>query len=121
MSVLSMSAMVRGIATVLGDPESPPRVVRDLADDYLVALARAADADAIVTGDRDLPITRASNRRRSPLTTHAHRSACSTDSEGPLTATPCCSQRLSPALAGIIGGLRAWTASMISALSIPWR
>lgn len=49
-----LSAMLRGIATVLRDPESPPRVVRDLSDDYLVALARAADADAIVTGDRDL-------------------------------------------------------------------
>jgi len=49
-----LSAMVRGIATVLRDPESPPRVVRDVSDDYLVALARAADADAIVTGDRDL-------------------------------------------------------------------
>ncbi len=49
-----LSAMVRGIATVFRDPESPPRVVRDPADDYLVALARAANADAIVTGDRDL-------------------------------------------------------------------
>ncbi len=27
---------------------------RDLGDDYLVALARASHADAIVTGDRDL-------------------------------------------------------------------
>jgi len=49
-----LSAMVRGIATVFPDPESPPPVVRDPADDYLVALARTADADAIVTGDRDL-------------------------------------------------------------------
>ena len=30
-------------------------------------------------------------------------------------------QSCSPALAGIIGGLRWWTALMISALSIPWR
>lgn len=29
-------------------------MVRDPADDYLVALARVAEADAIVTGDRDL-------------------------------------------------------------------
>lgn len=49
-----LSAMVRGIATVFPDPQSPPPVVRDPADDYLVALSRAADADAIVTGDRDL-------------------------------------------------------------------
>ncbi len=49
-----LSAMVRGIATILRDPESPPRVLRDPADDYLVALARAAEAGAIVTGDRDL-------------------------------------------------------------------
>lgn len=45
---------MRGIATVFPDPESPPPVVRDPADDYLVALAGAAGADAIVTGDRDL-------------------------------------------------------------------
>lgn len=47
-------AMVRGIATVLPDPLDPPRVLRDPADDYLVALAAAARADAIVTADRDL-------------------------------------------------------------------
>jgi uncharacterized protein len=29
-------------------------VLRDPKDDYLVALARASDAEAIVTGDRDL-------------------------------------------------------------------
>lgn len=49
-----LCAMVRGIAIVFPDPVSPPRVVRDPADDYLVALARVAGADAIVTGDRDL-------------------------------------------------------------------
>jgi len=47
-------AMVRGIASIFSDPAHPPRVVRDPADDYLVALARSARADAIVTGDRDL-------------------------------------------------------------------
>ena len=31
------------------------------------------------------------------------------------------SQARRPALAGIIGAMRAWTALMISALSIPWR
>ncbi len=49
-----ITAMLRGIATVLPNPLNPPAVVRDPADDYLVALARAAPADAIVTGDRDL-------------------------------------------------------------------
>jgi putative PIN family toxin of toxin-antitoxin system len=36
------------------DPEEPEAVLRDPKDDYLVALARASDAEAIVTGDRDL-------------------------------------------------------------------
>jgi len=49
-----ITAMVRGIATVLPDPVDPPAILRDPADDYLVALARAAQADAIVSGDRDL-------------------------------------------------------------------
>jgi putative PIN family toxin of toxin-antitoxin system len=47
-------AMVRGIASMADDPVDPPRVLRDPNDDYLVALARAANADAIVSGDRDL-------------------------------------------------------------------
>lgn len=38
----------------LRDPRSPRSVVRDRADDYLVALAQNARARAIVTGDRDL-------------------------------------------------------------------
>jgi len=49
-----IAAMVRRIATELPDPVAPPAVVRDSADDYLVALARTAHADAIVTADRDL-------------------------------------------------------------------
>ena len=36
------------------DPDSPPRVLGDRSDDYLVALAQAAGTEAIVTGDRDL-------------------------------------------------------------------
>jgi predicted nucleic acid-binding protein len=32
----------------------PPQVCRDPKDDYLVALARSSQADAIVTGDLDL-------------------------------------------------------------------
>ena len=36
------------------DPKEPEAVLRDPKDEYLVALAKASDADAIVTGDRDL-------------------------------------------------------------------
>ena len=39
---------------MLPDPHTPPPVLRDPDDDYIVALARAANADAIVTGDKDL-------------------------------------------------------------------
>jgi putative PIN family toxin of toxin-antitoxin system len=47
-------AMLRTLAVILADPISPPPVLRDPSDDYLVALAKAASADAIITGDRDL-------------------------------------------------------------------
>jgi putative PIN family toxin of toxin-antitoxin system len=41
--------------TVLSDPPGPhPAVCRDHRDDYLVALATASGAEAIVTGDLDL-------------------------------------------------------------------
>jgi putative PIN family toxin of toxin-antitoxin system len=36
------------------DPVLPPRIVSDPGDDYIVALANASNADAVVTGDRDL-------------------------------------------------------------------
>jgi predicted nucleic acid-binding protein len=39
---------------MLPDPVAPPATVRDPRDDYLVALAIGARAEAIVTGDRDL-------------------------------------------------------------------
>jgi len=42
------------IAVIRDDPESPPAVLRDPHDDYLPALALDANADAIVSGDRDL-------------------------------------------------------------------
>lgn len=42
------------LATMLPDPIVVPAVLRDPADDYLVALAISAHAEAIVTGDRDL-------------------------------------------------------------------
>lgn len=38
----------------LRDPRNPPPIIRDPADDYLVALALTARARAIVTGDKDL-------------------------------------------------------------------
>ncbi len=41
--------------TLLVDPPGPhPTVCRDPRDDYLVALAEANDAEAIITGDLDL-------------------------------------------------------------------
>jgi uncharacterized protein len=36
------------------DPEDVSRVARDPTDDYLIALARAAEVDTIVSGDLDL-------------------------------------------------------------------
>lgn len=39
------------------DPDEIPPVTGDLKDDYLVALYRACDADALVSGDLDLTST----------------------------------------------------------------
>jgi uncharacterized protein len=48
-------ADLAGVLTLAADPSRPyPAVCRDPGDDYLVALARAALVDALVTGDRDL-------------------------------------------------------------------
>lgn len=47
-------ARIRRHATLIDDPETVPVVTRDRDDDYLVALARAAKVDALVSGDRDL-------------------------------------------------------------------
>lgn len=47
-------ATIRDAGIVLNDPVDPPALLRDPNDDYLIALAREADAAAIVTGDRDL-------------------------------------------------------------------
>jgi putative PIN family toxin of toxin-antitoxin system len=41
-------------AVLVRDPPEVPRVTDDPGDDYLVALARAAGADAIVSGDAHL-------------------------------------------------------------------
>ena len=42
------------LAIIHPDPPAPHSIVRDPNDDFLVALAVAGNADAIVTGDRDL-------------------------------------------------------------------
>jgi putative PIN family toxin of toxin-antitoxin system len=52
-----VSDLVMGIAeetTVLPDPTDAPALLRDPDDDYLVALARGAGAEVIVSGDKDL-------------------------------------------------------------------
>lgn len=49
-----LGAVLRAAAEMLPDPVAPPATVRDPGDDYLVALAIGARAEAIVTGDRDL-------------------------------------------------------------------
>lgn len=43
---------------MLSDPPEPAKVLRDPSDDYLVALARAGEAEAIVTGDQGPPRAR---------------------------------------------------------------
>lgn len=47
-------SIIRDAGTMLDDPVDPPAILRDPEDDYLVALARQTNAEAIVTGDRDL-------------------------------------------------------------------
>ncbi len=42
------------LCVMLTDPTDVEPVLRDPEDDYLVALARVSNAQAIVTGDRDL-------------------------------------------------------------------
>ena len=46
-------ALLRGSGVEAVDPADPPRRSRDIADDYLLALAETADA-VLVSGDRDL-------------------------------------------------------------------
>lgn len=49
----AVSAIER-VAVMLNDPVDLEPVLRDSSDDYLLALARSAKAEAIVTGDKDL-------------------------------------------------------------------
>jgi putative PIN family toxin of toxin-antitoxin system len=48
------TAALAGDAVAIDDPSEPPAVSPDPGDDYLIALARAADADVIVSGDSHL-------------------------------------------------------------------
>lgn len=41
-------------AVAFDDPRDPPRITPDPDDDYLIALARAAGADLLVSGDKHL-------------------------------------------------------------------
>jgi putative PIN family toxin of toxin-antitoxin system len=52
--VRELVADLAAVAIVLGDPPDPAPVTRDPNDDYLVSLAVAAQADALISGDRDL-------------------------------------------------------------------
>jgi putative PIN family toxin of toxin-antitoxin system len=47
-------ALIERAAMVFADPADVEPILRDPTDDYLVALAREAAAEAIVTGDKDL-------------------------------------------------------------------
>jgi predicted nucleic acid-binding protein len=51
---VSWVADLAAVAVVLRDPPDPVAVTRDPNEDYLVALAVAAQADALISGDRDL-------------------------------------------------------------------
>lgn len=51
---LEAIAAIERAATMLPDPEEPAATLRDPGDDYLVALARGAGVESIVTGDKDL-------------------------------------------------------------------
>jgi putative PIN family toxin of toxin-antitoxin system len=53
----SVNDIVTGIAnagTMFADPMSPEPIISDPKDDYLVALARIAKAEFIITGDKHL-------------------------------------------------------------------
>jgi uncharacterized protein len=45
---------IEEVAVAFDDPSDVVPTLRDPKDDYLIALARAANAEAVVTGDKDL-------------------------------------------------------------------
>lgn len=48
------ASTLAGVADLVADPVNIEPMLRDADDDYLVALARAHNANFIVTGDKDL-------------------------------------------------------------------
>lgn len=50
----SYVAFIQRFAAMHADMHSPPRLSTDPGDDYLIALARSAAADYLVSGDPDL-------------------------------------------------------------------
>lgn len=53
-TVMAFVVALETQAEFVSDPENPPAVSVDPADDYLVALVRITGADALVSGDPDL-------------------------------------------------------------------
>jgi hypothetical protein len=64
--VRELVADLAAVAIVLRDPPDPVAVTRDPNDDYLVALTVVAQADALISGDRDLTDCSLGCRRRWP-------------------------------------------------------
>jgi len=60
---------IEAVIDLVNDPDGVRTETRDPNDDYLVALARAHDVDAIVSGDKDLL---ESEDQRPPVMTPAH-------------------------------------------------
>jgi putative PIN family toxin of toxin-antitoxin system len=58
--VEGLSGLLR--SAELFEPSNVPRICRDPSDDYLLALASGADADALVTRDEDLLVLRRHGR-----------------------------------------------------------
>ena len=52
------------IAECIEVTRTPPRICRDPKDDYLLALAKAAKADLLITGDADLLVLEKYGRTR---------------------------------------------------------
>ena len=50
---IALDDELRRVAHVAADPPDPESLARDPDDDYLIALAKTAEADAIISGDGD--------------------------------------------------------------------
>jgi uncharacterized protein len=61
--------LLRNEATLVDDPDEIPSVTPDPDDDYLVALAKREQVDALVSGDSDLADIHDPQR---PVLTPAH-------------------------------------------------